>query len=273
MKKTKVRVENLVKIFGPDPDAMWKMMSINGSSAEDIFQDTDHVVAVDDVSFDVFEGETFVIMGLSGSGKSTIVRCINLLTRPTSGNIYVDGDNIVDYDKKQLKDLRQLKIGMVFQQFGLFSHRSVIGNVEWGLEIRGIPKQQRIKTASAALERVGLEGWGDKYPSELSGGMKQRVGLARALANDPDILLMDEPFSALDPLIRRNMHTELLSLQSSIQKTIIFITHDLKEAFKIGDRIAMLKNGKIEQIGTSDEILSSPASEYIEEFIQDYRKE
>jgi len=215
------------------------------------------------------EGETFVIMGLSGSGKSTLIRCLNLLNRPTSGAIYVDGENVVDYNKNQLKYYRQKKIAMVFQHFGLFSHRTVLENIEYGLEVRGMSKAERQAIAQKHLETVGLKGYENQYPDELSGGMRQRVGIARALANDPDILLMDEPFSALDPLIRREMQLELLDIQNRLQKTIIFITHDVNEAFKIGDRVAVMKNGKVEQIGTPEEILDKPASNYISEFIRD----
>jgi len=265
---SKVKVENVTKIFGHNPKAVLKKLK-EGASKETILKETGHTVGVYNVSFEVSEGETFVIMGLSGSGKSTLIRCLNMLNKPTEGSIYIDGENIVKYDKKKLKELRQKKLAMVFQHFGLFTHMTVIDNVEYGLSIRKIPKNTRYEIAKNILATVGLEGWEDKFPNQLSGGMQQRVGLARALANDPDILLMDEPFSALDPLIRRDMQLELLDLQSRLKKTIIFITHDVNEAFKLGDRVAVMKDGQIEQIGIPEEILSSPASKYIEDFVQD----
>lgn len=264
----KIRIENLTKIFGPNPRAVIDKVK-SGVSKNKILEETGHTVGVYDVSFEVNEGETFVIMGLSGSGKSTLIRCLNLLNTPTEGKILIDGEDIVSYSKKELMELRQKKLAMVFQHFGLLTHRNVIENVEYGLEIRGIPKEERTKTAGKVLASVGLEGWEHKLISELSGGMQQRVGLARALANDPDILLMDEPFSALDPLIRREMQYELLDIQSKLKKTIIFITHDVNEAFKLGDRVAVMKDGRIEQIGTPEEIIARPESQYIEEFIKD----
>ncbi len=198
---------------------------------EDVLKTTNHTVGLNNVSFEVEEGETFVIMGLSGSGKSTLIRCLNLLNKPTTGSILVDGEDIMNYNPKELRAYRQDKISMVFQHFGLFSHRTVIENIEFGLEVKNQEKEHRYKVSKEALESVGLKGYEDSYIHELSGGMKQRVGLARALANDPDILLMDEPFSALDPLIRSDMHVELLDLQSELKKTIVFITHDVNEAF------------------------------------------
>lgn len=266
--KTKIKVENVSKIFGPQPKKSLKKLEA-GRSKADILKETGHTVGVNQVSFEVKQGEIFVIMGLSGSGKSTLIRCLNLLIRPTKGKIIIDDENIVEYDAKQLMKFRQEKIAMVFQHFGLFTHKTVLGNVEYGLEIRGVEKEERRKIAQSMIETVGLSGWEEQYPTELSGGMQQRVGLARALANDPDILLMDEPFSALDPLIRREMHYELLDLQAKLKKTIIFITHDVNEAFKIGDRVAVMKDGMIEQIGTPEEILDAPSSDYIKEFVQD----
>lgn len=265
---TKVRIDNLSKIFGPHPKSVLKQIE-DGMSKDEILKKTGHTVGVNQVSLDIQEGEIFVIMGLSGSGKSTLVRCLNLLIKPTAGNIYIDDENIIKMDSKQLRQLRQNKISMVFQHFGLFTHRTVQENVEYGLEIRNVDKEARAKKAKEALETVGLKGWGGKLPTELSGGMQQRVGLARALANDPDILLMDEPFSALDPLIRREMQLELLDIQSKLKKTIIFITHDVNEAFKIGDRVAVMKDGVVEQVGTPEEILADPSSDYIREFVQD----
>lgn len=264
----KLKLENVSKIFGPRPKKAISMVE-SGMPKEEILAKTGHTVGVYNASMEIMEGETFVIMGLSGSGKSTLIRCLNLLNRPTSGAIYVDGENVVDYNKNQLKYYRQKKIAMVFQHFGLFSHRTVLENIEYGLEVRGMSKEERQAIAQKHLETVGLKGYENKYPDELSGGMRQRVGIARALANDPDILLMDEPFSALDPLIRREMQLELLDIQNRLQKTIIFITHDVNEAFKIGDRVAVMKNGKVEQIGTPEEILDKPASNYISEFIRD----
>lgn len=265
---TKIKVENVSKIFGPHPKTILSKIK-DGQSKEEILKQSGHTVGVNNVSFHVEEGEIFVIMGLSGSGKSTLIRCLNLLNKPTGGEIYIDGENIMAYNPKELKAFRQKKMAMVFQHFGLFSHRTVASNVEYGLEIRGIDKEQRREAAESMLNTVGLEGWGDKLPSELSGGMQQRVGLARALANNPDILLMDEPFSALDPLIRREMQLELLDIQSKLKKTIVFITHDVNEAFKLGDRVAVMKDGLVEQIDTPENILSNPASDYIKDFVQD----
>ena len=264
----KIIVKNLVKIFGPRPRMAMRRLK-EGWSKEEILKRTGHTVGVNNVSFEVKEGEFFVIMGLSGSGKSTLIRCLNLLNKPTSGEIIVDGENIIDYDKESLRKFRQEKIAMVFQHFGLFPHRTIIDNVEYGLEVRGVEKEKRREIAMEALENVGLKGWEDKKPDELSGGMQQRVGLARALANDPDILLMDEPFSALDPLIRREMQLELLDMQAKLKKTIIFITHDVNEAFKLGDRVAVMRDGRIVQIGTSEDILENPSNEYIEDFVRD----
>ncbi len=264
----KVKVERLTKIFGPNPQPVLEKIK-DGFTKNEILEETGHTVGVYDVSFEVKEGETFVIMGLSGSGKSTLIRCLNLLNKPTEGNIFIDDTNIVKLAKKDLKQLRQQKLAMVFQHFGLLTHRNVIKNVEYGLEIRGIPTEERQNIANKILVSVGLEGWENKLIGELSGGMQQRVGLARALANDPDVLLMDEPFSALDPLIRREMQYELLDIQSKLKKTIIFITHDVNEAFKIGDRVAVMKDGMMEQIGTPEEIIAKPQSTYIEEFIKD----
>lgn len=264
----KLELKGVSKIFGPHPKKALKYVK-QGMSKQEILKKTGHTVGVDNVSFDVKDGEMFVIMGLSGSGKSTLIRCLNLLNRPTAGSILVDGEDITQYKGHALKKYRQKKLAMVFQHFGLFDHRNLLQNVAYGLEIRGVSKQERLDIAQSNLETVGLKGWENKYPDELSGGMQQRVGLARALANDPDILLMDEPFSALDPLIRRDMQLELLDLQNKLQKTVIFITHDVNEAFKIGDRVAVMKDGKVEQIDTPEEILENPANEYIEDFVQD----
>lgn len=264
----KIVVNNLVKIFGTKPQIALEKLK-EGWGKDEILNKTGQTVGLRDVSFSVKEGEIFVIIGLSGSGKSTLIRCLNLLNRPTSGEIIVDGENIIDYDKERLRKFRQEKMAMVFQQFGLFPHRTVLENVEYGLEIRNVDKDKRRRIALESIEEVGLKGWEDKMPDELSGGMQQRVGLARALANDPDVLLMDEPFSALDPLIRRDMQLELLDLQWKLKKTIIFITHDINEAFKLGDRVAVMKDGSIVQIGTPEEILNNPSNEYIEDFVKD----
>lgn len=266
--KTKIKVENLIKIFGNKPGSALKRLK-EGQSKSQILKDTGQTVGVNGVSFEVYEGEMFVIMGLSGSGKSSLIRCLNLLNKPTSGNILVDDENIVKYDKKEVREFRKKKMAMVFQHFGLFTHRSVLSNVEYGMEVKGISKEERKKIAMEMIQTVGLAGYENQYPNELSGGMQQRVGLARALANDPDVLLMDEPFSALDPLIRREMQLELISIQSKLQKTIIFITHDINEAFKLGDRVAVMKDGKIVQIGTPEEIITEPSDEYIEDFVKD----
>ncbi|GEN89760.1 glycine betaine/L-proline ABC transporter ATP-binding protein [Oceanobacillus sp. FSL W8-0428] len=263
-----IQVKNVSKIFGSKPKSAIPLIK-KGLSKEEILKKTNHTVGVYDATFDINKGEVFVIMGLSGSGKSTLIRCFNLLNKPTDGSILLDGQDITKCSKDELKKVRQEKIAMVFQHFGLFSHRTILANVEYGLEIRNIPKEKRREIAQQNIETVGLKGYEDKYPDELSGGMQQRVGLARALTNDPDILLMDEPFSALDPLIRREMQLELLDIQERLQKTIIFITHDVNEAFRIGDRVAVMKDGHVEQVGTPEEIIANPANEYISEFIKD----
>jgi len=264
----KIKVKKLTKIFGKKPKDILKRIAKN-QSKDQIFKETGNTVGVENASFKVKEGEIFVVMGLSGSGKSTLIRCLNMLNKPTAGEIYVDDENIVKYNRHQLREFRQKKAAMVFQGFGLFNHRSVIGNVEYGLEVRGMDKKERHKIAQETIDSVGLSGWEDKYITELSGGMQQRVGLARALANNPDILLMDEPFSALDPLIRRDMQLELLDIQDRLHKTIIFITHDVNEAFKLGDRVAVMKDAKIVQIGSPEDILNNPSNSYIEDFVKD----
>ena len=264
----KVEVKNLTKIFGKKTQAALEMMK-NRQPKTDISKKTGATVGVYDASFDVQEGEIFVIMGLSGSGKSTLIRLLNRLIEPTSGNIYIDGEDISKLSKEELREVRRHKINMVFQNFGLFPHRTILENTEYGLEVRGVPKEERQQKAEQALENSSLLSFKDQYPSQLSGGMQQRVGLARALANDPEILLMDEAFSALDPLIRKEMQDELLDLQANVQKTIIFITHDLNEALRIGDRIALMKDGEIMQIGTGEEILTHPANDYVREFVEE----
>lgn len=264
----KVKVNHLTKIFGKKTKPALEMIRANKSKTE-ILEKTGATVGVYDVNFEVEEGEIFVIMGLSGSGKSTLIRLLNRLIEPTSGNIYIDGQDISSLDKEGLREVRRNKMSMVFQNFGLFPHRTILENTEYGLEIRGVPKEERQAKAEKALENSSLIAFKDQLPSQLSGGMQQRVGLARTLANDPEILLMDEAFSALDPLIRREMQDELLDLQENVKKTIIFITHDLNEALRIGDRIALMKDGQIMQIGTGEEILTNPANEYVRTFVED----
>lgn len=265
---TKIKLNNVSKIFGQDPKSIIPLIK-EGKSKDDILAETNHTVGVYNASLEIEQGEVFVVMGLSGSGKSTLIRCFNLLNRPTAGEVYIDGENIAECSNNQLKKVRQEKIAMVFQHFGLFDHRTILANVEYGLEIRNMTKLERRKIAMKNIELVGLKGYENQYPQQLSGGMQQRVGLARALANDPDILLMDEPFSALDPLIRREMQIELIRLQKKLKKTIVFITHDVNEAFKLGDRIAVMKDGHVVQVGTPEEIIDEPANDYIVDFIQD----
>lgn len=264
----KIVVENLVKIFGERPGKALKLLR-EGMSKNEILAKTGNPVGVADVSFTVNEGEILVIMGLSGSGKSTLVRCVNRLIEPTAGKVVIDGVDVTGLSRDDLLEFRRVKFGMVFQNFALFPHRTVLANAEFGLEIQGADADTRRDKAMRALKQVGLAGWEDKYPQELSGGMQQRVGLARALALDPDILLMDEAFSALDPLIRRDMQDELISLQETMKKTIVFITHDLDEAIKIGDRIVLMKDGSVVQEGTAEDILTNPATRYVERFVED----
>lgn len=264
----KIRVENLTKIFGSNPGRGLELLN-KGKSKDEIFKKTRQSVGIADVSFDVEEGEILVVMGLSGSGKSTLVRCINRLIEPTAGNVILDGQNLGDLSHKELCEVRLKKLGMVFQHFALFPHRDVLQNAAYGLEIQGVSPAVRKEKAMVSLQRVGLTGWENAYPQQLSGGMQQRVGLARALALDPDILLMDEAFSALDPLIRRDMQDELIALQEEMQKTIVFISHDLDEALKLGDRIVLMKDGRVVQIGSPEDILTNPANEYVERFVED----
>jgi glycine betaine/proline transport system ATP-binding protein len=265
---SKLEIRGLVKVFGDHPERALKGLK-KGWSKQEILERTKQTVGINNVSFTVEEGETFVVMGLSGSGKSTLVRCLNRLIEPTAGQVFIDGEDVTAMDEIKLREVRRKKLGMVFQRFGLFPHRTVQENVEYGLEVQGVEKAVRAEKARETLALVGLQGWENSYPSQLSGGMQQRVGLARALANDPDILLMDEAFSALDPLIRREMQDELLTLQAKVNKTIVFITHDLDEALRIGDRIALMKDGGVVQIGTPEEILIEPANEYVSRFVED----
>lgn len=262
-----VTVKHLFKIFGSNTKDAFKMIE-KGHSKEEILEKTGCTIGINDANFDIKEGETFVVMGLSGSGKSTVLRCLNRLIEPTSGEIIIDGNNITEMSGEDLRTLRRKQLSMVFQNFGLLPHRNVVSNVEYGLEISNVDKQVRRKKAMESLELVGLKGYEYQMTSELSGGMQQRVGLARALANDPRIMLMDEAFSALDPLIRSDMQDELLELQARMKKTIVFITHDLDEALKIGDRIAIMKDGEVVQIGTPEEILTEPADDYVRAFVQ-----
>ncbi len=261
-----LRVEHLTKMFGSKKSAARELLK-KGYGLDEIRKRTDVTIAADDVSFEVERGTIFALIGLSGSGKSTVVRCLNMLQPPTSGKIYYEGEDIEQYTKEQLRDFRRKKISMVFQSFGLMSHRDVLGNVAYGLEIRGVKKSDREEKAMEMISMVGLSGWEHKSISNLSGGMRQRVGIARALANDPDILLMDEPFSALDPLVRKEMQFELLSIQEKLNTTVIFITHDIDEAFKLGNTVAIMRNGRIIQTATPEEMSSNPADDYVKDFI------
>ncbi|MEY8443935.1 glycine betaine/L-proline ABC transporter ATP-binding protein [Lactococcus ileimucosae] len=264
----KIKIEHLTKVFGKRVKTALAMVE-QGVSKNEILRKTGASVGVYDANFEVNEGEIFVIMGLSGSGKSTLLRLLNRLIEPTSGKIFIDGEDVATLNKEDLLKVRRKTMSMVFQNFGLFPHRTILENTEYGLEVQNVPKEERRKRAEKALDNANLLDFKNQYPNQLSGGMQQRVGLARALANDPEILLMDEAFSALDPLIRREMQDELLELQAKFQKTIIFISHDLNEALRIGDRIAIMKDGKIMQIGTGEEILTNPANDYVKTFVED----
>ena len=264
----KLEVKHLTKIFGKRQKQALEMVQ-QAKSKTEILEKTGATVGVYDVNFEVQTGEIFVIMGLSGSGKSTLIRLLNRLIDPTSGDIYIDGQDVAKMNEEELREVRRHKLNMVFQNFGLFPHRTILENTEFGLEVRGVDKEERTRLAEQALDNAGLLSFKDQYLDQLSGGMQQRVGLARALANNPDILLMDEAFSALDPLIRREMQDELLDLQAEHERTIIFITHDLNEALRIGDRIAIMADGQIMQIGTGEEILTNPANDFVREFVED----
>jgi len=267
----KIEVKNLVKVFGSQTQKALEMFQ-KGFTKEQILTKTGQTIAVNNISFSVEDGETFVIMGLSGCGKSTILRCLNRLIEPTSGSVLIDGENITKLKPRGLRQIRQRKMAMVFQQFALLPHRTVLENAVYGLEVQGVAKEERETRADKALALVGLAGWENSYPDNLSGGMKQRVGLARALTNDPEILLMDEAFSALDPLIRDEMQEELLYLQKQMNKTIVFITHDLSEALRLGDHIAFVKDGSLVQIGTPEEITEQPADDYVAKFVNIIKK-
>ncbi|MER2028266.1 MAG: glycine betaine/L-proline ABC transporter ATP-binding protein [Solibacillus sp.] len=264
----KIKIDRVTKVFGKNTSQALKLVK-QEKSKEQILKETNATVGVYEATLTIEEGEIFVIMGLSGSGKSTLIRLLNRLIQPTSGDIYIDDQNITKLNKKSLQLVRREKMSMVFQNFALFPQRTILQNAEYGLEVRGVPKEERRLKAEKALQNAGLLSYKDQYPDQLSGGMQQRVGLARALANDTEIILMDEAFSALDPLIRKEMQDELLELQANLQKTIVFITHDLNEALRIGDRIAIMKDGKIMQVGTGEEILTNPANEYVRSFLED----
>lgn len=264
----KIAISHLNKIFGDQPEAALELLE-HGRDKDEIYNQTGQAVGLADVSFEVEDGEIVVVMGLSGSGKSTLIRCINRLIEPTSGSIVVDGQEVTQLKPQELIEFRRRKLGMVFQNFALLPHRNVLANVEYGLEIQDIPAEERSRRAHTALESVGLKGWEEAMPEHLSGGMQQRVGLARALAVEPEIMLMDEAFSALDPLIRREMQDELIELHERMRKTILFISHDLDEAIKIGDRIVLMKDGAVVQIGTPEDILTRPATDYVERFVEE----
>ena len=263
-----IEIKNVWKIFGNNSKEALNAIQNENISKQEALEKYNSVIGVSDVSFNVKKGEIFCVMGLSGSGKSTLVRHINRLLEPTSGQILIDNEDVMKFDAKSLQDLRNKKIGMVFQNFALMPHRSVLDNIAMPLEIRGISKNDRLDAANKILDIVELQGWGNKFAHELSGGMQQRVGLARALAADPDVLLMDEPFSALDPLIRRQLQAEFIKLSKQMKKTTVFITHDLDEAVRVGHRIAIMRDGKVIQIGTPEEIVMKPADSYVADFVK-----
>ncbi|WJT09925.1 quaternary amine ABC transporter ATP-binding protein [Vibrio harveyi] len=271
MTKPLIEISGLYKIFGPKPKTVIERVK-QSQSKDQILADTGHTVGLKDINLQINKGEIFVIMGLSGSGKSTMIRHFNRLIDPTMGQILVEGVDVMQLSSKELEEFRRHKMSMVFQRFGLLPHRTVVDNVAYGLEIQGIKKEARLAKANEWLETVGLKGYENQYPAQLSGGQQQRVGLARALATDAEILLMDEAFSALDPLIRSEMQDQLIELQEKLHKTIIFITHDLDEALRLGDRIAILKDGELVQQGSPDEILLHPADEYVEAFVKDVNR-
>ena len=268
---SKIEIKNVYKIFGEHPSKVLPMVQ-EGATKEEILEKTGHTVGLDNVSLNIEEGETFVCMGLSGSGKSTLIRHINRLIDPTSGDIFVEDTNVMDLDKKKLIEFRRHKMSMVFQRFGLFPHKTVIENVGYGLEVQGQKPKERDKIAMEKIEAVGLNGFEHQYPNQLSGGMQQRVGLARALATNTDIMLMDEAFSALDPLIRSDMQKQLINLQTELKKTIVFITHDLDESLKLGDHIGILNHGKLVQVGTPIDIIMKPADDYVAAFVKDVNR-
>lgn len=270
MTKTKtdiiLRMEHVAKLYGPNQKEATKLM-LEGADKAEVYRKCGCTVALWDVNLQIPRGKVFVIIGLSGSGKSTAVRCFNQLTVPTLGNVFFEEQNVGEMNRKELREYRRSKISMVFQSFSLMNHRDVLGNVSYGLEIKGVPQEEREQRAQEIISMVGLEGWEHQSCQELSGGMRQRVGIARALANDPEVLLMDEPFSALDPLVRQDMQFELLQIQRKLKKTIIFITHDIDEAFKMGDEVCIMKGGQVVQTGTLEELSINPANEYVRNFI------
>ena len=269
--RSKIEIKNVYKIFGNNPQSVMPMVR-DGANKEQVLEQTGHTVGLDNVSLNIEEGETFVCMGLSGSGKSTLIRHLNRLIDPTDGEILVEGTNVMSFNKEQLIDFRRHKMSMVFQRFGLFPHKTVLQNVGYGLEMQGKPEDERDRTAMEKIEAVGLTGFENQFPNQLSGGMQQRVGLARALATDSDIMLMDEAFSALDPLIRSDMQKQLLDLQSELKKTIVFITHDLDESLRLGDHIGILNAGKLVQVGTPVDIIMNPADDYVKAFVKDVNR-
>ncbi len=271
VKMSKIEINNVYKIFGSNPKSVLPMVK-EGSSKEEILEKTGHTVGLDNVSMKIEEGEIFVCMGLSGSGKSTLIRHLNRLIDPTEGEILVEGTDVMTLSQQKLIDFRRHKMSMVFQRFGLFPHKTVIQNVGYGLEIQGISDEERKKICMNKIEAVGLSGFENQYPNQLSGGMQQRVGLARALATDTDIMLMDEAFSALDPLIRSDMQKQLLDLQDQLKKTIVFITHDLDESLRLGDHIGILNAGKLVQVGSPVDIIMNPADEYVAAFVKDVNR-
>ena len=268
---SKIEINNVYKIFGGNPNSVLPKVK-KGATKEEILENTGHTVGLDNVSLKIEEGETFVCMGLSGSGKSTLIRHLNRLIDPTDGEILIEGTNVMNLNKKQLIEFRRHKMSMVFQRFGLFPHKTVIQNVGYGLEMQGKVEEERNKISMEKINAVGLNGFENQYPAQLSGGMQQRVGLARALATDTDIMLMDEAFSALDPLIRSDMQKQLIDLQSQLKKTIVFITHDLDESLRLGDHIGILNAGKLVQVGTPEEIIMNPADDYVKAFVKDVNR-
>jgi len=268
---SKIEIRNIYKIFGNHPDQILPMVK-EGANKEQVMEETGHTVGLDNVSISVKKGEIFVCMGLSGSGKSTLIRHINRLIDPTAGQVTVDGVDVLSLDDKEILDFRKKTMSMVFQRFGLFPHKTVIENVAYGLEIQEMPEAQRKEIAQGQIDSVGLQGFENQYPAQLSGGMQQRVGLARALATDPQILLMDEAFSALDPLIRSDMQNQLVELQSKLKKTIVFITHDLDESLKLGDHIGILNAGRLVQVGRPEDIIMNPADDYVRAFVKDVNR-
>ena len=268
---SKIEINNIYQIFGNKPDSIMPMVQ-DGATKEEVLEQTGHTVGLDNVSLNIEEGETFVCMGLSGSGKSTLIRHLNRLIDPTAGEILIDDENVMSFNPEQLIDFRRHKMSMVFQRFGLFPHKTVMQNVGYGLEMQGKPEDERDKVAMEKIEAVGLNGFENQFPNQLSGGMQQRVGLARALATNSDIMLMDEAFSALDPLIRSDMQKQLIDLQSELKKTIVFITHDLDESLRLGDHIGILNAGKLVQVGTPVDIIMNPADDYVKAFVKDVNR-